>query len=83
MITAGYTLHMISSYFDIGLGLHGKQRWSSVAMVFAVTVNVVLNWILIPRYGLTGAAAATMIAFGVQAVTSVTVHARVESISSR
>jgi O-antigen/teichoic acid export membrane protein len=81
IITAGYTLHMIGSYFDVGLGLRGKQRWSSVSMVLAVLVNLGLNWILIPRYGLAGAASATLIAFGTQATVSIIVHSRVGSVS--
>ena len=81
IIIAGYSLHMISSYFDVGLGLHGKQRWSSVSMALAVVANIGLNWVLIPKYGVTGAAAATLVAFGVQAIASIAVHHRVARIS--
>lgn len=81
IITVGYSFHMVGSYFDIGLGLHQKQRWTSISMGLAVGTNLILNWLLIPEYGITGAAFATMIAFGVQAVISIAVHSRVAPIS--
>ena len=66
LITLGYALHMLSSYFDVMLGLAGRQIWSTVAIGFAAATNISLNFILVPTLGITGAAYATAIGFGVQ-----------------
>lgn len=44
------------------------SRWLLLTATTAVGVNVVANLLLIPHYGATGAAAATTIAYGVEAV---------------
>ncbi len=43
---------------DVVLLMAGKSSWNLLNTIAAVVVNVVLNLILIPRYGITGAAAA-------------------------
>jgi O-antigen/teichoic acid export membrane protein len=65
-ISVGYLLHMIASYYDIELGLVGKQYWSTLSIGIACLTNIVLNFVLIPRYRIVGAAIATMIGFATQ-----------------
>jgi O-antigen/teichoic acid export membrane protein len=43
---------------DMVLLMAGKSSWNLVNTIVAVVVNVVLNLVLIPPYGVTGAAAA-------------------------
>ena len=66
IILAGYTFTMLSAYYETMLGLVHRQYLSTVAAVLAFFVNLGLNFLLIPRYGITGAAIATSSAFLVQ-----------------
>ena len=52
-----------SGYIPFGqiLLMAGKPGWHSVFIAAMVGVNVIGNWILVPRHGLVGAAAATAI----------------------
>ena len=43
---------------DVVLLMAGKSSWNLLNTMVAVVVNVVLNLILIPRYGINGAAVA-------------------------
>jgi O-antigen/teichoic acid export membrane protein len=62
-VSLGYIFLMLSSYYEIALGLVFKQYLSTWFYLIALIVNVLLNLILIPRFTITGAAFATMIAF--------------------
>jgi O-antigen/teichoic acid export membrane protein len=55
--------------FQVGLLIRGRTGQLSVAKGVAAVVNLVLNLLLIPRYGVMGAAWATAIAFAVYAAT--------------
>src|SRR5467141_1556910 len=54
--------------FQVGLLIQGRTGYLSVAKGIAAAVNLALNVLLIPRYGVMGAAWATAIAFAVYAV---------------
>lgn len=70
IVTASYALGSLSSFYDCSLALQYRQIWSSISLVVALLVNVVFNALLIPDYGMTGAAWATLIAFGAQFLVS-------------
>jgi peptidoglycan biosynthesis protein MviN/MurJ (putative lipid II flippase) len=53
---------------SIGLNITKQTRYYPVATISAAVVNVGLNFVLIPRYGIVGAAWANAVAYGVQAV---------------
>jgi O-antigen/teichoic acid export membrane protein len=53
--------------FNIGQLFAKKTIYRSVTVCTAAVVNLVLNFVLIPRYGMMGAAWATFAGFGVQA----------------
>jgi len=62
-------IHIIGLYFSsIGIILgkwvaaHDLQRYTIVRTIAATSINIVLNFILIPRYGATGAASASVVA---------------------
>jgi O-antigen/teichoic acid export membrane protein len=42
----------------------GRPGWNTCLMVLVVAVNVTANALLIPRFGIAGAAAGTALAFG-------------------
>lgn len=47
--------------FCIGYGIAKKSYHTTIATVLAAIVNIGLNFLLIPRWGITGAAASTML----------------------
>jgi O-antigen/teichoic acid export membrane protein len=57
-------------YFDYGFQLAGKLLTQVWVFVWAAATNVVLNLLLIPRFGLVGAAYATLAAFVVATLIS-------------
>lgn len=62
-ISLGYLFSVMSSFYEIALGLIRKQYLSTVVSSIAFLVNLALNFLLIPRYGILGAAIATFSAF--------------------
>ncbi len=54
----------------------GRTAWTSYASIGAVLVNVVANLLLIPRFGIVGAAAASLISYSASAVALSIVSAR-------
>ncbi len=63
ILMAGLAVYAFFLPLDHLLLQGGKPGWQSVAMVVTTGLNVALNFILIPRHGLSGAAMATAIAF--------------------
>ena len=76
VVMAGYLLLMLSAYYETAMGLVYKQWLSTVATVIALASNVALNFALIPRFGIIGAAVATGVAFAVQLIFSMLVIGR-------
>jgi O-antigen/teichoic acid export membrane protein len=64
LITIGYVLLMLANYYDISLALVGQQIWSTINMIIAAGLNILLNFLFIPIWGIAGAALATAISFG-------------------
>ena len=48
--------------------LHNKQKWSPIFRMFGALMNIILNIILIPLYGIEGAAIATAASYGLMFV---------------
>ena len=67
LVVMGYLFHGLFSLFDLSL-LHAR-RTSSVFVVslLAFAVNLALNFALIPRWGMYGAAWATTVAYAIEA----------------
>ena len=55
-------------FYSISLGFVNKQFMDTIAICIACGINVVLNILLIPRYGIIGAAGATCLGFLVQLI---------------
>lgn len=66
VIALAYLLLMLASFGDIALGLVYRQHIATISITLAVLINCVLNILLIPRFGIMGAAFATLGAFFVQ-----------------
>jgi O-antigen/teichoic acid export membrane protein len=66
IILSGYLLLMIAGYYETTFGLVFRQWLHAVSVGVALVVNVVLNFLLIPRWGYMGAAVATSAAFATQ-----------------
>lgn len=67
-------------YFDLAFYLGRRTGAQVVIMVVAALVNVVLNFLLIPRYGLTGAAYASVVAHGAGLLLSMLIGRRIFSL---
>lgn len=57
-------------YLDIAFQLARQTRWQVYTSIVAAVANVLLNLLLIPHYGILGAAWATLVAFVLAAVAS-------------
>ena len=66
LIATGYLFLVSSSYFEVSLGLVHRQYFSTLAVVIALVVNIIMNLWLIPLYASLGAAIATSFAFFTQ-----------------
>ena len=60
----GYPLlYTLSEATKVGIGLSRRSGFSLIAAVIAFSLNLVGNWILIPKFGAAGAAVSTCISF--------------------
>jgi O-antigen/teichoic acid export membrane protein len=66
LIIDGYLLFSLSSMFSHSILYKKKTHYISLISVIAAVVNIMLNIWLIPKYGMAGAAWATIISFGLQ-----------------
>lgn len=55
--------YLLSETTGVGIGLTRNSKYSMLASLIAFIVNAVLNYLLIPSYGASGAALASVIAF--------------------
>lgn len=63
LVVMGYLFHGLFSLFDLSI-LHAKRTTSVFAIsLLAFAVNLALNFAMIPRWGMYGAAWATTIAY--------------------
>lgn len=62
-VVFGYVFYTIFYVLDVGIMVSKTTYWYSVCNLSAAAVNVGLNLILIPRYGIQGAAIATAASF--------------------
>lgn len=69
ILVAGIVIRSSVGPAEALLVMAGKQNICAGAYAVTLGVNVILNFILIPMYGLVGAAIATTIAFGIESLT--------------
>lgn len=66
LIVAGVAMpifYMLSETTVVGIGITRKSSYSMLASILAFITNAMLNYLLIPEYGASGAAIASVIAF--------------------
>jgi O-antigen/teichoic acid export membrane protein len=68
-IIAGYLLHGFFTLFHLAVLQAKRTTWLWSVSALALTANVVLNVLLVPHWGMYGAAWATTAAYGLEAVT--------------
>jgi len=64
IVLTGYIFKAFTNYFSLYPYISGRSRHFLISDVIAFLINILLNYILIPSYGIMGAAAATAIGFG-------------------
>ena len=62
-IGIGYYFHLLASFNDVLIGIHSKQKFTVLSYGFGLTVNLASNFLLIPIFGISGAAIATFLGF--------------------
>ena len=75
LITLSYVFYGIRFMTTIGMYIKNKVKYSSIVIIGAAIFNLVLSFLLIPRYGMVGAGWATFISYFLLAV----VNLRVDS----
>ena len=64
-----------------GLYIHKKGKILMLLTMLSATVNVILNVILIPKYGITGAAIATLVSFVLLATSNKIISSKIFDIA--
>jgi O-antigen/teichoic acid export membrane protein len=81
LIALSYVLYGCFQLLGVGLGLMAKTRYSALIVTVAAILNLGLNYLLIPDYGMMGAAWATLISYLVLAVLSFVVSRRFYAVN--
>lgn len=68
LIVVGYLFHSLFSLFHISIMQSKRTGYIFAASSVAFAANLVLNFIMIPRWGMYGAAWATTLAYGIEAL---------------
>lgn len=61
LLTFGQTLFFCGTYFSNGIIISKKTHIHSYISALVMVINILLNYLFVPKYGITGAAAATFI----------------------
>lgn len=67
-ITLGFIFHLVGSYFVLSLGFVRKQIYGTLTIFVTAGLNIVLNILLIPHFGIFGAAVAFCLSFMIQMI---------------
>jgi O-antigen/teichoic acid export membrane protein len=62
-VAFGYAFYIMSCIVDVGIFLKKKTYWYPIINSIAAVANIALNFILIPKFGVLGAAIATLGSF--------------------
>jgi O-antigen/teichoic acid export membrane protein len=81
VVVLAYLLHGAFLLTSIGIGIEKKARYYPVITAVAATTNVAANFALAPRFGMLGAAWATVLSYGVMAALGLAFSQRVYPIA--
>jgi len=62
-IAYSYLLLGVARILDVGIPIKRKTHYSAFAFIIAALLNLLLNWVLIPKYQMIGAALATFLSY--------------------
>jgi O-antigen/teichoic acid export membrane protein len=77
VLSIGLLIRALAGPLQGLLVVTGRQNVAAFALAVTVVINITLNILLIPKYGLMGAAIATSIAFGVESLLFLVANHRV------
>lgn len=80
LVSAAYVLAGVAGMANVGITTRNKNHYTTVIVAASALVNVALNFALIPRWGMMGAAWATFAAYLLQAVLQVWANQRLWAI---
>jgi O-antigen/teichoic acid export membrane protein len=69
---------LLGAVWSVWIVENNKQYFSIVAQLIAVTLNILLNIFLIPKYGLIGAAYATSVSYSISFIISIFLYSPLE-----
>ena len=61
ILLVGQFFNTLSGPVGVYMNMTGKQNKLQLVLIFGFITNLILNWFLIPEYGMIGAASATAI----------------------
>jgi O-antigen/teichoic acid export membrane protein len=68
LVVVSYVLYGIANYFNMGMVILCKTVHIATIQMVATAANILFNTLLIPRYGIMGAAVSTCLTFGILAL---------------
>ena len=68
LVSIGYILFGVSNIFSAGVHLQREAKWFWIFSSLGAAINMGLNFLFIPRYGMMAAAFTTILAFTVQPI---------------
>jgi O-antigen/teichoic acid export membrane protein len=80
-IALSYLLSGLAYIASVGLFLKNKTKYMALYSGAGAIINLALNYILIPRYGILGAAIATVMSYALQMVLAFTISMRFYNIN--
>lgn len=66
LITLAYLQHSLAAFGIVKLGLINKQYYNSISIIAACIANIILNIVLVPKFGIEGAAISLLCAYCLQ-----------------
>jgi O-antigen/teichoic acid export membrane protein len=74
LIVLSYILFGVRNITNTGLTIKNKMQYAPLIIMATTIINLILNYLLIPEYGMLGAAWATLISYLILAITQTAVN---------
>lgn len=74
LIVLSYTMYGVMYMTNSGLETQNKTKFMFPTMIGAATLNLLLNYLFVPRFGMMGAAGASVIAYAAMLVVQIAVN---------
>ena len=80
LLSSGFLCLGIYQVYVYMLHMNEKTVWILILFIFVALLNIGLNWVMVPKMGIEGAALATFVSYAVQAVSLYIVVSRVNHL---